>query len=161
MNKPYSQMTPAERLADRISKNRQMEAKIEESKPVSIPARVSVPRWFTPAIAAQADAIVASGAIVVKCWNRNIIIANSHAEAIRAEIQRRLAVWVAAGSNRTCQRRAGWSTVSVQTAINAVRDTLRINFPTNHGEAQEVLEALGFQLERLSDGHTTIITGVK
>ena len=32
MNKPYSQMTPAERLADRIAKNREIDRRVEESK---------------------------------------------------------------------------------------------------------------------------------
>jgi hypothetical protein len=32
MNKPYSQMTPAERLADRIAKNREIDRLVEEAK---------------------------------------------------------------------------------------------------------------------------------
>ena len=32
MNKPYNQMTPAERLADRIAKNREMDRRVEEAK---------------------------------------------------------------------------------------------------------------------------------
>ena len=31
-NKPYSQMTPAERLADRIAKNREIDRRVEEAK---------------------------------------------------------------------------------------------------------------------------------
>jgi hypothetical protein len=32
MNKPYSQMTPAERLADRIAKNREIDRLVQEAK---------------------------------------------------------------------------------------------------------------------------------
>lgn len=31
-NKPYSQMTPAERLADRIAKNREIDRRVQEAK---------------------------------------------------------------------------------------------------------------------------------
>lgn len=162
MSKTYSQMTPAERIADRIAKNRAIDAKVQ-SAPKPEPKPVSVPRWFTPEVAQAADDIVSGKGqpVIVKCWNRDIIIAFSHAEAIRTLLSAKLAKWEAEGSSRSVRGREGWSTVSVQTAINAVRDTLRINFPTNHGEAQDVLKALGFQLERLADGHTTILIGYK
>ena len=32
MSKPYSQMTPAERLADRIAKNREIDRQVQEAK---------------------------------------------------------------------------------------------------------------------------------
>jgi hypothetical protein len=32
MSKPYSQMTPAERLADRIAKNREIDRRVQEAK---------------------------------------------------------------------------------------------------------------------------------
>lgn len=32
MSKPYSEMTPAERLADRIAKNREIERRVQEAK---------------------------------------------------------------------------------------------------------------------------------
>ena len=32
MNKPYSQMTPSERLADRIAKNREIDRRVQEAK---------------------------------------------------------------------------------------------------------------------------------
>lgn len=162
MNKPYSQMTPAERIADRIAKNRAIDAKVA-SVPAPAPKPVSVPRWFTPEVAQAAEDIVSGKGqpVIVRCWRREIIISATHAEAIRSLLRDKLAKWEANGSSRSTRGREGWSTVSVQTAINAVRDTVRINFPTNHGEAQDVLEALGFQLERLSDNHTTIVIGYK
>jgi hypothetical protein len=41
MSKPYSQMTPAERLADRIAKNREIDRRLEEEKAAaSAPAEV-------------------------------------------------------------------------------------------------------------------------
>jgi hypothetical protein len=35
MTKPYHEMTPAERLADRIAKNRDIERRVSDSKPVA------------------------------------------------------------------------------------------------------------------------------
>jgi hypothetical protein len=32
MSKPYNEMTPAERLADRIAKNRELDRRVEEAK---------------------------------------------------------------------------------------------------------------------------------
>ena len=32
MSKPYSQMTPSERLADRIAKNREIDRRVQEAK---------------------------------------------------------------------------------------------------------------------------------
>jgi len=41
MSKPYSQMTPAERLADRIAKNREIDRRVQEAKAAaSAPAEV-------------------------------------------------------------------------------------------------------------------------
>jgi len=41
MSKPYSEMTPAERLADRIAKNREIDRRVEEAKnAASAPAEV-------------------------------------------------------------------------------------------------------------------------
>jgi hypothetical protein len=41
MSKPYSQMTAAERLADRIAKNREIDRRVEEAKSVATaPAEV-------------------------------------------------------------------------------------------------------------------------
>jgi hypothetical protein len=42
MSKPYSEMTPAERLADRIAKNREIERRIKEDQSAAvIPTKVS------------------------------------------------------------------------------------------------------------------------
>ena len=41
MSKPYSEMTPAERLADRIAKNREIDRRVQEAKTAaSAPAEV-------------------------------------------------------------------------------------------------------------------------
>jgi hypothetical protein len=41
MSKPYNEMTPAERLADRIAKNREIDRRVEEAKSAaSAPAEV-------------------------------------------------------------------------------------------------------------------------
>src|SRR4051812_41701501 len=111
--KTFNQMTQAERIADRIAKNRAIEAKIASAPQPEAP-KVSVPRWFTPAVAQLADAIVSdreSGLqpIVVKCWNRDIIVPLRHAEAIRTALRAKLAKWEADGSSRSTRRRTGWS----------------------------------------------------
>ena len=41
MSKPYIQMTPAERLADRIAKNRAIDERVENKRPPEIATRQS------------------------------------------------------------------------------------------------------------------------
>lgn len=148
--------------AERIQKNREMEARIAAKQVQPVVKPVSVPRWFKNDVSSNGTVPATfTGALVVKCWNRDYIVLPEHAVAIRAYVHKGLEAWVAAGSNRTCHQRAGWSTLSVHTVISGVRGRLNINFPTNHGEAETVLRALGFELERLEDNHTTIVVGEK
>jgi hypothetical protein len=52
MNKPYSQMTPSERLADRIAKNREIDRRVQEAK-----AAASAPVEIRSRRKAAADAL--------------------------------------------------------------------------------------------------------
>ena len=52
MNKPYIQMTPAERLADRIAKNREIERRVQETN-----AEASAPVEVRRRRKAAADAL--------------------------------------------------------------------------------------------------------
>ncbi|MEP6716074.1 MAG: hypothetical protein ABJC09_10905 [Terriglobia bacterium] len=39
MSKPYHEMTPAERLADRIARNREIDQRVVDKRPLTPPAR--------------------------------------------------------------------------------------------------------------------------
>jgi hypothetical protein len=52
MSKPYSQMTPSERLADRIAKNREIDRRVQEAK-----AEASAPVEVRHRRKAAADAL--------------------------------------------------------------------------------------------------------
>jgi hypothetical protein len=44
MSKPYFQMTPAERLADRIAKNREIDQRVDNKRPAEIVSRQTAVR---------------------------------------------------------------------------------------------------------------------